>query len=61
MPKKFLIGYNKLDAELASTQRIPEKKRRFFVNYKLTDDGEGEPLDEEEVIVQDIGKPLLTR
>ena len=48
----YLIGYNKFEAELEATQKIPEDQRKFFINYKLNDDLEGEPVDEEEVIIK---------
>ena len=51
--KIYATGCSKLRAELETVRKIPPNKRLFYVNYKLTDQGEGEPSDEEEVIICD--------
>lgn len=40
-------------AELEAAMKVPEKERYVVVGHHLTEHGEGEPIDPEEMIVED--------
>lgn len=45
----FVVGASKLKTELDYCWAVEPENRVYYVNHKLNDKGEGEPLEEEDI------------